>query len=85
VSLINRQPIAELPVPAERVRLRERFGASQVDIAAELRVTRKTVYSWEHGLSEPTGRNRLRYSELLDSWARTERLAADAGVTGGPL
>lgn len=65
-------PVAELPDLNERVRLRSRFGISQTKLAATLGVTRKTVYAWENGKSEPTGENRERYAEILALWATRE-------------
>jgi DNA-binding XRE family transcriptional regulator len=72
VSLHNPIPVAPLPAPAERMRLRVLFGITQGDIAHELGVTRKTVYAWEHGRSIPTGDNRARYAAMLVRWAEVE-------------
>jgi DNA-binding XRE family transcriptional regulator len=76
MSLADREPVARLPEPAERVRLRTLFGVTQAELAAEMRVTRKAIYAWEHGLAEPTGENRIRYSRLIARWAETERRKA---------
>lgn len=67
-------PVPELPEPAERVRLRELFGVSQTTLGAACNVGRKTVYAWEHGISEPTGENRTRYAGILRTWAHRENL-----------
>jgi DNA-binding XRE family transcriptional regulator len=72
MSLSDRTPIAELPLPAERLRLRELFGITKTSIARELGVSRQTVWAWETGETEPTGINRERYARLLTSWAGTE-------------
>lgn len=71
-SLTNRVPIARLPEPAERVRLRKLYGATQLQVGAHIKVTRQMVNRYERGHSEPTGATRERYAELLASWARTE-------------
>ena len=67
MSLTDREPISILPVPSERVRLRQRFGATQEEVARALGVTRKTVREWEHG-TEPTGERRSKYASLLRHW-----------------
>jgi DNA-binding XRE family transcriptional regulator len=72
MTLGDRAPIPSLPEPAERVRLRILFGVTQDELAAEMKVTRKSVYAWEHGISEPAGQRRERYSRLLAKWAQTE-------------
>jgi transcriptional regulator with XRE-family HTH domain len=71
-DLTDRAPIARLPEPAERVRLRKLYGATQREVAAHVGVTRQMVNRWERGHSDPTGANRIRYAELLVSWSRTE-------------
>lgn len=65
--------IARLPEATERVRLRNLFGVTQQTLAATLGVTRRTVHAWESGKSEPTGRNRERYAEMLTLWSKRER------------
>jgi DNA-binding XRE family transcriptional regulator len=70
MSIADRAPMAPLPEPAERIRLRKLFGATQKDIAAEIGVTRQIVNRWEMGRSEPAGKNREAYSRLLTTWAR---------------
>lgn len=79
MSLPDREPIARLPEPAERVRLRTLFGFTQAQLAEYMQVTRKAVYAWEHGISEPTGERRERYARQLNRWAEREnRNAGDA-------
>lgn len=72
-NLANLQPISSLPAPAERVRLRKRFGVTQIILAAELGVSRKTIVRTEQGLTEPTGEFRNEYAAILAAWAQTER------------
>lgn len=66
-------PIAILPEPAERIRLRKAFGIAQIRLAAEMKVSRKTIWEWETGNSEPTGDNRERYARILALWNTRER------------
>lgn len=79
MSITRRSPVAALPEPAERIRLRKIFDVSQAELAQECAVTRKTVYAWEHGLSEPTGRKRARYAEILRVWAQRASQLATGG------
>jgi transcriptional regulator with XRE-family HTH domain len=71
VNIKDRAPVW-LPEPAERTRLRTLFGVTQAELAAELKVTRKTVWSWEYGISNPTGRKRAAYADILATWAGRE-------------
>ena len=66
-------PVTDLPDPAERVRLRNKFGISQGTLAATMGVARRTIYSWEHGISEPHGSKRVMYAKVLALWQRRER------------
>lgn len=77
-DLASLEPIKPLPAPAERVRLREAFGVTRTALAASLRVTRKTVYTWETGKGEPTGNNRTEYAAILSAWAATLARKAEA-------
>jgi DNA-binding XRE family transcriptional regulator len=72
MSLANRRPVTALPAPAERKRLRELFAVTQDELAIELGVTRKTVYSWERREPIRPGNVRDAYAALLASWAHTE-------------
>lgn len=72
-GLTELNPIPSLPEPRERMRLRMAFGVTQAQIARELGVTRKSIYRWETGESEPTGTNRIEYARILDAWKRKER------------
>jgi DNA-binding transcriptional regulator YiaG len=67
------KPIANLPDPSERIRLRNLFGITQQRLADILGVTRRTVHAWEHGRAEPTGENREKYAEILSLWSERER------------
>lgn len=72
MDIANREPIATLPEPAECKRLRELFGVTQQQAADHIGVMRQMVNRWERGRSVPSGENRKRYAELLESWARNE-------------
>lgn len=72
-DLANLQPISPLPEPAERVRLRKLFGVTQIMLATELGVSRKTIVRTEQGLTEPTGEFRNEYAAILSAWAQTEK------------
>jgi DNA-binding XRE family transcriptional regulator len=72
-DLSEREPLQELPLPSERLRLRQLFGVTQEELAKSVGVTRRTLGSWERGDSEPTGNNRADYAALLSAWAETER------------
>jgi len=72
-NLTEREPLQELPEPSERLRLRQLYGVTQVELAKSIGVTRKTLGSWERGDSEPTGSNRADYAALLSAWSETER------------
>ena len=45
--------------------LREASGMTQFEVAAQLGVTITTVYNWERGASEPTGRNLQKVARLF--------------------
>lgn len=70
-DLTSLEPLEPLPIPAERVRLREAFGVTRTALAESLRVTRKTIYTWETGKGEPTGSNRAEYAAILSAWTDT--------------
>ncbi|MFF4317269.1 helix-turn-helix domain-containing protein [Streptomyces sp. NPDC001568] len=62
-----------LPSPKERRRLREAGELSHEEVAAVIGVTPATLRSWETGRTEPRGRKREVYAEILARLA-----AADA-------
>ncbi len=66
-SILDREPIPDLPPPLKRKRLRERFGITQEEIATEMGVTPRTIRRWETGAS-PVGHKRVKYAEILNSW-----------------
>jgi DNA-binding XRE family transcriptional regulator len=67
-ELANREPPPELPAARERAKLRRAFGVTQAEIAKALGVTRQSVISWERGSTEPAGKTRQQYAELLRTW-----------------
>lgn len=73
MDMMNLDPMPILPEPAERKRLREAFGITQVKLGASMGVDRKTIARWETGTSEPTGENREQYAAILTAWASNER------------
>ena len=58
-----------LPVPAERVRLREAAGLTEAAVAQALGVRVPSLQAWEAGRSEPTGQRLEAYRTLLDGLA----------------
>lgn len=74
--------ITELPSSAERARLRNLFGITQDELASTLKVSRRTVYAWERGNAEPTGRNRAHYAEVLALWSEREHASQSHDGTG---
>ncbi len=59
----------QLPVPAERARLREAAGITQARLAQALKSTTQTVKNWENGRSEPKPPRLEAYQRLLSGWA----------------
>ncbi|QIQ06564.1 helix-turn-helix transcriptional regulator [Streptomyces liangshanensis] len=68
-ALLEQVAQDDLPVPAERKRLREASGLSQVQIAAALGARREAVGSWEAGRTEPRPPKRAAYARLLEGLA----------------
>ncbi|MET9603774.1 helix-turn-helix domain-containing protein [Streptomyces sp. NPDC006512] len=67
-----------LPSPKERRRLREAGELTHEEVAEALGVTAATVRSWESGRTEPRGRKREVYAEILARLAAVDAvLAAD--------
>ncbi|MER6353788.1 helix-turn-helix domain-containing protein [Streptomyces sp. NPDC001634] len=75
-SLLAGEP--ELPLPAERARLREAAGVTQARLAQVLRTTTQTVKNWENGRSEPRPPRRQAYQRLLEGWAAKYPQPADS-------
>ncbi|MFF5446053.1 helix-turn-helix domain-containing protein [Streptomyces sp. NPDC012888] len=67
-----------LPSPKERRRLREAAQLTLEQVAEAVGVTATTVRSWEAGRTEPRGRTREAYAELLAGLGR----AAEGSGTG---
>ncbi|MFC6064313.1 telomere-associated protein Tap [Streptomyces ochraceiscleroticus] len=59
----------QLPLPAERARLREAAGVTQARLAQALKSTTQTVKNWENGRSEPRPPRLQAYLRLLEGWA----------------
>jgi transcriptional regulator with XRE-family HTH domain len=72
MDITSREPIAPLPEPAERARLRKLFAVTQLEVAKHIGVTRQMVNRYEQGHSEPSGEARARYAALLWTWMHTE-------------
>jgi transcriptional regulator with XRE-family HTH domain len=83
MNIADNLPIAELPNPAERARLRILFGVSQSELAREIGVVRQMVNRYESGRSEPAGEHRTKYAEILSAWAATERRISGEIKTAG--
>ncbi|MEV5783759.1 telomere-associated protein Tap [Streptomyces sp. NPDC048448] len=66
-ALLAAEP--ELPLPAERARLREAAGITQARLAAALKTTTQSVKNWENGRSEPRPPRLEAYQRLLNGWA----------------
>ncbi|MFF4393787.1 telomere-associated protein Tap [Streptomyces sp. NPDC001552] len=77
-ALLEGEPV--LPPPAERARLREAAGVSQVKLAQALKSTTQTVKNWENGRSQPRPPRLQAYLRLLDGWAAKYPAAAPAPV-----
>jgi DNA-binding transcriptional regulator YiaG len=65
-------PVPALPPPSERAGIRKQYGVTQAQLAEVLRVSRKTIYTWESGTAEPTGANRDQYAAILAAWQTHE-------------
>lgn len=59
-----------LPVPAERVRLREAAGLTEAAVAQALGVRVPSITAWEAGRAEPRGERLEAYRRLLEGLAR---------------
>ncbi|MFJ3250642.1 telomere-associated protein Tap [Streptomyces sp. NPDC086782] len=78
-ALLEQVAQDDLPVPAERKRLREAAGLSQAQIATALNARREAVGNWETGKTEPRPPKRAAYARLLEGLAaRFPAPAADA-------
>nr|WP_181411776.1 helix-turn-helix transcriptional regulator [Streptomyces sp. FR1] len=68
-ALLEQVAQDDLPVPAERKRLREAAGLSQAQIAKALDARREAVGNWETGRTEPRPPKRAAYARLLEGLA----------------
>ncbi|MFE1909548.1 helix-turn-helix domain-containing protein, partial [Streptomyces gardneri] len=66
-ALLDEGP--QLPLPAERARLREAAGITQARLAAALKTSTQSVKNWENGRSEPKEPRLSAYQRLLSGWA----------------
>ncbi|MFF8506245.1 helix-turn-helix domain-containing protein, partial [Streptomyces anulatus] len=80
-ALLEEEP--QLPPPAERARLREAAGVTQVRLAQALKSTVQTVKNWENGRSEPRPPRLEAYQRLLEGWAAKYPLPAPEGFPLG--
>ncbi|MGA4803520.1 telomere-associated protein Tap [Streptomyces lavendulocolor] len=85
-ALLEQVAQDDLPVPAERKRLREAAGLSQAQIAKALDARREAVGNWETGKTEPRPPKRAAYARLLEGLAaRFPTQAADAPAAPAPV
>ncbi|MFD6028497.1 telomere-associated protein Tap [Streptomyces griseoluteus] len=84
-ALLEQVAKDDLPLPAERRRLREAAGLSQAQIATALNARREAVGNWETGKTEPRPPKRAAYARLLEGLAaRFPAPAADAPAAPAP-
>ncbi|MGW3185474.1 telomere-associated protein Tap [Kitasatospora sp. NPDC001119] len=67
--LARPKPVEDLPVPAERERLRKAGDYTQEELAAALKTRRETIVRWEAGTSEPRPPKREVYIRFLATLA----------------
>ncbi|MEU8544765.1 helix-turn-helix transcriptional regulator [Streptomyces sp. NPDC048717] len=85
-ALLEQVAQDDLPVPAERKRLREAAGLSQAQIATALDARREAVGNWETGKTEPRPPKRAAYARLLEGLAaRFPAPADDAPAAAAPV
>ncbi|MFJ8628544.1 telomere-associated protein Tap [Kitasatospora sp. NPDC093550] len=69
-ALLERpRPVEDLPVPAERERLRKLGEYTQEELAAALKTRRETIVRWEAGATEPRPPKREVYIRFLATLA----------------
>ncbi|MFH0178695.1 telomere-associated protein Tap [Streptomyces cacaoi] len=78
-ALLEEEP--QLPLPAERARLREEAGITQARLAQVLKTTPQTVKNWENGRTEPRPPRLEAYQRLLEGWAAKYPKTAPAVAT----
>ncbi|MEU1280280.1 helix-turn-helix transcriptional regulator [Streptomyces sp. NPDC005805] len=74
----------QLPLPAERARLREAAGITQARLAAALKTSTQSVKNWENGRSEPKEPRLSAYQRLLNGWAAQHPAAPAPAVPAAP-
>ncbi|MEV7189685.1 helix-turn-helix domain-containing protein [Kitasatospora sp. NPDC093102] len=67
--LARPRPVDDLPVPAERERLRKAGDYTQEELATALRTRRETIVRWEAGATEPRPPKREVYIRFLATLA----------------
>ncbi|MFE2106946.1 telomere-associated protein Tap [Kitasatospora sp. NPDC059463] len=67
--LARPKPVEDLPVPAERERLRKAGEYTQEELAAALKTRRETIVRWEAGTTEPRPPKREIYIRFLATLA----------------
>ncbi|GAA2984351.1 hypothetical protein GCM10010519_18490 [Streptomyces lactacystinicus] len=67
--LARPRPVDDLPVPAERERLRKAGDYTQEELAAALKTRRETIVRWEAGTTEPRPPKREVYIRFLATLA----------------
>ncbi|MGY0466871.1 telomere-associated protein Tap [Kitasatospora sp. cg17-2] len=67
--LARPKPVEDLPVPAERERLRKAGDYTQEELAAALKTRRETIVRWEAGTTEPRPPKREVYIAFLATLA----------------
>ncbi|MGK4578494.1 telomere-associated protein Tap [Kitasatospora sp. HPMI-4] len=99
--LARPRPVDDLPVPAERERLRKAGDYTQEELAAALKTRRETIVRWEAGTTEPRPPKREVYIRFLATlalqhgtvepaeWLRRAQAAGlvrgDGGVASAPV
>ncbi|WP_331738038.1 helix-turn-helix domain-containing protein (plasmid) [Streptomyces sp. NBC_00637] len=83
-ALLEQVAQDDLPVPAERKRLREAAGLSQAQIATALDARREAVGNWETGKTEPRPPKRAAYARLLEGLAARFPAPADDAPAAAP-
>ncbi|MFF0191084.1 telomere-associated protein Tap [Streptomyces sp. NPDC005244] len=81
-ALLAAEP--ELPLPAERARLREAAGITQARLATALKTTTQSVKNWENGRSEPKSPRLEAYQRLLNGWAAKHPARSDRAAVPAP-
>ncbi|MEU9405750.1 helix-turn-helix transcriptional regulator [Streptomyces sp. NPDC048281] len=81
-ALLEEAP--QLPLPAERARLREAAGITQARLAVALKTSTQSIKNWENGRSEPKEPRLSAYQRLLSGWAAKYPAHGTPAVTPAP-